>query len=145
MKVWIIKYPIKSLTLQINLFLHAPTSETDFRTDPMNLFNHYKLAFLNNSISGIIWSYSASADWQLIWHWTSSPLGDVLHVTKTQVYFIYFYIPLFYFWHSWASLHTIFHMHYHHSILTQTVMQYLGSQRNLPRQQHLVWKRRKEC
>ncbi len=44
----------------------------------------------NNSISGIIWSYSTSADWQLIWHCALSPLGDILHVTKSQIYlFIY--------------------------------------------------------
>ncbi len=47
---------------------------------------HLKLDFLNKPISGIIWSYSASADWQLIWHCALSPSGDMSRVTKTQIY-----------------------------------------------------------
>ena len=35
---------------------------------------HLKLGFLNNSISGnIVWSYSASANWLLIWHCAMVP------------------------------------------------------------------------
>ena len=35
-------------------------------------------------VSGIIWSYSTSADWQLIWHCALSPSGDMSHVIKIQ-------------------------------------------------------------
>ncbi len=62
---------------------------------------HLKLDFLNKSISEIIWSYSASADWQLIWHCAWSPSGDMSRVTKTQ---IFIYLNLFiYFDDTWQS------------------------------------------
>ncbi len=49
---------------------------------------HLKLDYLNKSISGIIWSYSASADWQLIWHCVLSPSGAMSRVTKSQIYYL---------------------------------------------------------
>ncbi len=53
------------------------------------------LGFLNKSISGIVWSYSASADWQLLlWHCALSPSGDMSRVTKTQIYFIHLFMPI---------------------------------------------------
>ena len=55
---------------------------------------HLELGFLNKSISGIIWSYKASANWQLIWHWALSPSGDMLRVTKTQIYLFCIYFSL---------------------------------------------------
>ncbi len=57
---------------------------------------HLKLGFLNKSISeNVVWSYSASADWLLIWHCALIPLhslGDMSRVTKTEIYlFIYLF------------------------------------------------------
>ncbi len=54
---------------------------------------HWKLGFLNKSISGNISSYSASANWQLIRHCTLSPLMWYMsRITKSQIYlFLYFY------------------------------------------------------
>ena len=52
---------------------------------------HLKPRFLNKSISGITWSYSASADWQLIWHCALSPSGEMLRLIKIQIYLFYLY------------------------------------------------------
>ncbi len=49
---------------------------------------HLKLGFLYKSVSGIIWSYSASADWQLIMALRLESLGRYVARYKNQNLFI---------------------------------------------------------
>ncbi len=64
-----------------------------FSLGPPVFLLQLNLGFLNKSISGIIWSCSASADWQLL-HLVSSPSGDMSRVTKIQTYLFLFYLPV---------------------------------------------------
>ena len=56
---------------------------------------HLKMGFLKKSVSGIIWSYSARADWQLIWHCALSSSGDMSCVIKIQIYLFYLLVAVY--------------------------------------------------